>query len=274
MLKSKLNSLTKTLENLLMEMSEKDILDLSKNDNGVFNVVVGLHKESFSTIVWNDEKANFDYYLIYITKMNQKLEGYLIQLQPLKKNRNVLTNIFSNFIANKYNKNEEETMGVFNAFQDQQRTVFERKEYLTFGDEIKDEIKNSKSSLIVKGNKMPLYVPFARKQEIVKLDKTKQQKEENENFVYLMHNKSNGYYKIGRSIKPEHREKTLQAQEPDVILIEKWMAPAEIERLLHQKYKQKRKRGEWFELIENDIEEIKIFMLEIISRKITNRKKK
>jgi hypothetical protein len=275
MLKSKLNSLTKTLENLLMEMSEKDILDLSKNDNGVFNVVVDLHNESFSTIVWNDEKANFDYYLIYVTKSNRKLEGYLIQLQPLKRNRNELTNLFANFIGTKFNKSEDETMGVFNVFQDQQRTVFERKEYLTFGDEIKDLVKDSKASLIVKGNKLPLYVPFAKKQKAEKLDNnTKHKKVDLENYVYIMHNKSNNYYKIGRSIKPEHREKTLQAQEPDIILIEKWIAPAEIERLLHQKYKPKRKRGEWFELVEDDIEEIKIFMFEITNRKLTNRKKK
>ena len=195
-----------------MEISEKDILDLSKNDHGIFNVIVDLHKESFSTIVWDDEKANFDYYLIYITKVNRKLEGYLIQLQTLKRNRNELTIIFANFIGSKYNKNEEETKEVFNAFQDQQRTVFERKEYLTYGDEIRNLVKDSKASLVVKGNKLPLYVPFAIAQEVEKLDKNiKHQRENIKNYVYLMHNKSNDYYKIGRSTKPEYREKTLQA---------------------------------------------------------------
>lgn len=82
-----------------------------------------------------------------------------------------------------------------------------------------------------------------------------------------MLNKSNGYYKIGRSINPIYREKTLQAEEPDVVLIKKWIASAEIEKTLHLKYKLKRIRGEWFALEDKDLEEINSFMLQIINKK-------
>ena len=261
--KSKLNSLIKKIEDLLVEMTEKDIIDLSKNDNGVFNVIRGLHKESFSTILWNDEIDNFEYYIIYTTNVNNKLEGFVIKLQPLIKNRNELTNIFSNFISKKFNKNQKKTIGVFNAFQSQQRTLFKKKGYLTFGDELKKEYGNKNASLLVKGNKIPLFVPYANEEILIEKKKILTEEKNKLNYVYIMLNNLNGYYKIGRSIKPEHRERTLQSQEPDVVLIDKWVASAEVEKNLHIKYKEKRIRGEWFELGENDIEEIKTFMLTI-----------
>jgi len=37
--------------------------------------------------------------------------------------------------------------------------------------------------------------------------------------VYIMKNMANGYYKVGRSISPQARERTLQAMEPDVRLL-------------------------------------------------------
>lgn len=72
-----------------------------------------------------------------------------------------------------------------------------------------------------------------------------------------MYNSRNNYYKIGRCIYPEFREKILQAEEPDVKLIEKWVASAEVETTLHCKFKNKRIRGEWFALTETDLKELK-----------------
>lgn len=271
MLKSKLASLTKTFEKILIELTEENIFSLSDNDHGIFNVLVGLHNEAFSIIVWDDEKPNFDYYLIYTTRKNETLEGYMVKLQPLLKDRNELTNLFAIFIAKKYNKNEEVAMDIFNLYQQHQRTIFERKDFFTFGDNLNKTIKETNGSLLIKGNKLPIYVPLyippLKKQEEKKsASNSIAKKADKHNYVYIMHNKLNGYYKIGRSIKPEHREKTLQAEEPDVMLIEKWIASAEVERRLHHKYKVKRKRGEWFELEESDIKEIKIYMLEVTSR--------
>tara|TARA_R100001163_G_C5062692_1_gene199822 strand:+ start:1167 stop:2132 length:966 start_codon:yes stop_codon:yes gene_type:complete len=64
--------------------------------------------------------------------------------------------------------------------------------------------------------------------------------------TYLMKNKLNGLYKIGKSINPKYRESTLQSQEPEIQLIKVW--EEDIENKLHTKYKKHRKRGEWFEL--------------------------
>ena len=85
-------------------------------------------------------------------------------------------------------------------------------------------------------------------------------------FVYLMHNKTNGYYKIGKSNNPKFRERTLQSQEPDVELIAKWEVDSNEEKLLHKKFKDKRVRGEWFALDEEDVNYIEEYMNQILKK--------
>ncbi len=81
-------------------------------------------------------------------------------------------------------------------------------------------------------------------------------------FVYLMHDTSNGYYKIGISNNPEHRERTLQSEKPTIEMIASKKFPIRkiaesIEKALHSTYSDKRLRGEWFELNKIDVENIK-----------------
>lgn len=81
-------------------------------------------------------------------------------------------------------------------------------------------------------------------------------------FVYLMHDTSNGYYKIGISNSPEYRERTLQSEKPTIEMIASKKFPIRkiaesIEKALHSTYSEKRLRGEWFELNDNDVEHIK-----------------
>jgi uncharacterized membrane protein YhaH (DUF805 family) len=80
-------------------------------------------------------------------------------------------------------------------------------------------------------------------------------------FVYLMHDTANGYYKIGISNKPYYREKTLQSEKPTIELITSKKYPIRkiaesIEKSLHSVYEDKRLRGEWFELEEDDVKNI------------------
>ena len=77
-------------------------------------------------------------------------------------------------------------------------------------------------------------------------------------YVYLMHDLSNGYYKIGISNKPEYRERTLQSEKPTIELLCAKVFPnralaCALESALHRVYKDKRIRGEWFVLEESDI---------------------
>lgn len=260
-----------SFEKRIGELSEKDILELSKYDNSIFNVLRDIHKEAFGTFVWDDSKQNFDYFLTYITKVNGKVEGCILKLQPLIKNRNELTTCLSAYICKRFNRTKPNE--IFNAYQDQQRSLFERLGYWTYGNELAKEL-NTKSGEIMlpPGLKGIIFVPFAdvpvleQSSKNLKTAIQKNQSARNDiHYVYIMFNKHNKYHKIGRSIKPEYRERTLQGQEPDIELVEKWIASAEVERTLHRKYKEKRMRGEWFDLTENDVEEIKIFMQKIVS---------
>ena len=77
-------------------------------------------------------------------------------------------------------------------------------------------------------------------------------------YVYLMFDKNTGFYKIGESLTPNHREKTLQSEKPtiEIIFVSK-LTEKNKERELHKLFKQKRVRGEWFILESQDIEIIK-----------------
>lgn len=74
--------------------------------------------------------------------------------------------------------------------------------------------------------------------------------------VYIMIDKSTGYYKIGRSIKPAHRERTLQSEKPTIELIRHFDAKVKDEKAIHNMFYDKRIRGEWFDLSGSDIEKI------------------
>lgn len=77
-------------------------------------------------------------------------------------------------------------------------------------------------------------------------------------YLYLMHDTKNGYYKIGMSKEPQYREKTLQSEKPSIELVCTKELPSRdiaraFEAALHNVFAQKRIRGEWFELSNNDV---------------------
>jgi predicted GIY-YIG superfamily endonuclease len=81
-------------------------------------------------------------------------------------------------------------------------------------------------------------------------------------YVYIMHDEVNNFYKIGISNKPKYRERTLQSEKPSITLIKAKKFPTRaiakaFESALHTTYSNKHKRGEWFELDEQDVNQIK-----------------
>ena len=76
-------------------------------------------------------------------------------------------------------------------------------------------------------------------------------------YVYLMQDTTNNYYKIGRSKTPQYREKTLQSEKPTIELLFFYEGSCEDEMELHERFKEKRIRGEWFDINEEDIQVIK-----------------
>jgi len=74
----------------------------------------------------------------------------------------------------------------------------------------------------------------------------KSYKRQNKQTSYILKDKNTGYYKIGKSVNPLKREKTLQSEKPTLILVKKFKYNWESD--LHDKYKSQRIRGEWFNL--------------------------
>jgi hypothetical protein len=64
--------------------------------------------------------------------------------------------------------------------------------------------------------------------------------------TYIMKDELNSLYKIGKSKNPRLREKTLQSEKPSIKMIK--VINDDIEKELHNKYKDFRIRGEWFNL--------------------------
>jgi len=75
--------------------------------------------------------------------------------------------------------------------------------------------------------------------------------------VYVMIDKNTGYYKIGRSKNPLRRERTLQSEKPTIEMLFNYDARVKDEKLLHDIFKQKRVRGEWFDLNGSDLIKIR-----------------
>lgn len=83
-------------------------------------------------------------------------------------------------------------------------------------------------------------------------------------YVYLMLDCNTGLYKIGMSNNPEFREKTLQSEKPTISKIAEKRLPsrdfaAAIEKMMHNLYADKRVRGEWFNLSDYEIWQVKKF---------------
>jgi hypothetical protein len=73
-------------------------------------------------------------------------------------------------------------------------------------------------------------------------------------YTYLMYDEISEYYKIGKSINPEFREKTLSSQTPKIRLIYKCKEAVVSEDYLHKLFQYKRIRGEWFDLNTDELD--------------------
>lgn len=73
--------------------------------------------------------------------------------------------------------------------------------------------------------------------------------------TYLMRDENTGCTKIGKSVNPRVRERTLLSDKPTITLF--MICDNLVEKELHAKYADKRVRGEWFNLTSEDIADIK-----------------
>ena len=81
-------------------------------------------------------------------------------------------------------------------------------------------------------------------------------------YVYLMADQSNGHTKIGKSCDPGYREKTLRSDKKEIRLLynKRVLIMKHTEDCLHERFKDKRLEGEWFDLSKAEIEEAKLLI--------------
>tara|TARA_R110000744_G_scaffold378018_1_gene493630 strand:- start:11 stop:637 length:627 start_codon:yes stop_codon:yes gene_type:complete len=155
-------------------------------------------------------------------------------------------------LYNEYNKLIVSTKGIK---LDRKEIILDKKEYTTqevanlFGISnraIQRRCKNSNLKMVFGTYKIPKGIIEDWKNGISTLKKYKKKNVCLTKKTYIIKNQENGLYKIGRSNNPRHREKTLQAETPNVIMIKIWNK--DIESKLHKEYSKYRRRGEWFKL--------------------------
>jgi len=78
--------------------------------------------------------------------------------------------------------------------------------------------------------------------------------------TYILVNKANNRYKIGESINPKGRLVTLRSEEPEIEFLYSCKSSIVSEKELHNKFKEKRHIGEWFNLDFKDLNKLKKIM--------------
>lgn len=97
-----------------------------------------------------------------------------------------------------------------------------------------------------------------RQERIRDQEERKRNKQSKESTnIYVMRNERNGFVKIGRSKAPLDREATLQSEDPEITLLFHFPAPVQVETQLHAIYQDRRIRGEWFRLTDDEIQAVR-----------------
>jgi len=241
-------------------LDESTILHLNKQCPGdLNNVVVGLEKQCFGLMCMDDTDKII--YRLFYANGETELQGDLIELTIDNPNRDNLVFYFSQFLEHNYKGLD--TINTYNTFQKQTRTLLEQIGYLTISPTEFAKYGDPNPLIMTKGVKGIINVPLIDKREFYKSffgNKDIKQLNQGDEFVYIMLNPRTNLIKIGKSKDPKYREKTLQGQEPEIILVSFWKAPSAIEKKLHKVFSNKRQRGEWFDLTYKDLRKINELM--------------
>lgn len=241
-------------------LSKDDILKLDKTDNGpINNVVAGINKHCYGVRLYDDQYG-LTVEMFYVNN-DKTLKGDIIQLDINDEDYFHLLFRFCVLLSNDYV--EVDAIDAFNTFQTKLRGFLEKSGfYTTTSQELKQF--EGKSAVMVAFSQRGIFnVRIIDKVDFLRgffNNNYDSKTESNCEYVYLMVNTDTSLVKIGTSKNPKYRERTLHSQEPKVHLVAKWSCSKELEKKLHQTYKHKRIRGEWFRLDLNDLKEIETFM--------------
>jgi len=257
MLESEQSILKKLYKENCYRLDREYIIKLNKSGKygDLNNVVVGVQKHCYLMRVPDEIDIKFDF--IYIRRKNDELSGDLIQLRD-DNYADQLIFAFALDLNNSYD--DLNPIDTYNTFQLQKRNAYEMLDFFTIKhEELKPYIKNNSVDVMVKqrGVKVIYFIDKYQYYENIFNNIHLYKKGMNGEFIYLMLDKQNSSIKIGKSINPLFREKTLQSQLPKIEAIAIWSAPPEIEKHLHKQFANKRLRGEWFNLSLEDLHVLK-----------------
>lgn len=240
----------------LFSIDIEEIYELGKQYVEIQNVIIGYHKKAVQL-----QAQGLSFELVYIGEnpVSCDIEGYEFQYKFESENHADVIMAFCFFISGKFTF--ENPVKLYNTYIDLFRGCFSKQgiDVLTEADIDVIKSKYASGSFIAKS---PLvYLRTFTEQELYRdlfsFDYSSFEVEVDKKYVYLIHSRSNGYFKIGRSKDPLKRERTLQAEEPDISLLKVWEKDGVFEKFLHKKYEHLRVRGEWFKLGFKELFDIK-----------------
>ncbi len=255
-----LEELIHRFDEITFSLSREDIFDFDKHDNGPLNnVITRIEKHCYGVRLFeNDNEIIVE--MFYINN-EKELTGDIIVLNLNEKNYFHLLMRFTATLAEKYDG--VNAISAFNTFQSKLRGFLEKLGFFTTTSLELKPYKGKNGMMITtapRGIKNIILIDPADFYRDFFNNNYKIDTIENSDYVYLIVNNDSGYIKIGTSKNPKYREKTLHSQEPKIYIVAKWRCNKKVEKELHYKFKEKRIRGEWFNLQLIDLKKIEEFM--------------
>ena len=98
----------------------------------------------------------------------------------------------------------------------------------------------------------------------------RKKKKNDKTWIYLMHDPRSGYYKVGQSVRPWQRLKTLLLQGTllpfahEFVLVEAWFVHPDEEREIHRRLEHCHVRGEWFAADTDDLAMVRCYFYDAV----------
>lgn len=248
-------------------LSKEDILKFDQDDNGpINNVITGFDRHCYGVRLFDDQHG-LSAEMFFIDGV-KGLRGDIIQLDLRDKDYFELLLRFCVLLADLYP--DVNALTAFNTFQKKLRGFLEKLGFTTVTSLELERFKGQDAVMMCASPRGFFKIDAIDPKQFYRdffNNFVQKETEVGKDYLYLMVNTDTMLIKIGRSINPVYRERTLHSQEPDIHLIAVWCCAKDIEKQLHIKFDHKRVRGEWFRLTISDLAEIERYMKSVLLEK-------
>lgn len=232
----------------------------SRLDPSINNVVVGLNEQCYG-VGLKEYAHELTFQVLYINGRNE-LKGAILEIKMHDSNRENWLTLFCVHLADNFDLDIVDT---FNTFQNKIRSLLELLGYTTMTSTFFDSLNAPSPTIVAKNSKGIFILHFPTHEDVFRylfgpIEEISKNPENQ--YVYLMFNKRNKLIKIGRSIDPRHRERTLQGQEPEIVLLAFWKGDNNLEKELQKLFDHLRQRGEWFKLNFKELKNLQKYVTE------------